>query len=95
VHSTHLQRGCRRREGRGKGNGGASDSGFEVAGALTAPLVHAGDPTRLIFCLETDTGSRATGNEPAEDGCLPARDSFLRLPVSLYIERLRRNVQWL
>jgi hypothetical protein len=41
---------------------GVSGSGFKVNGALTAPTLNAGDPTKLILCLDTDTGADTTGN---------------------------------
>lgn len=41
---------------------GLFDSGFKVNGALTAPLADYGDHTKLILCLDTDTGTQTTGS---------------------------------
>ncbi len=44
------------------GTCGATESGFKINGALTAPTSNAGDPTKLYLCLSTDTGPDTTGS---------------------------------
>ena len=44
------------------GTCGASESGFKINGALTAPTANAGDATMLFLCLSTDTGAGTSGS---------------------------------
>jgi hypothetical protein len=36
--------------------------GIKVVGALTAPTADTGDPTKLVYCLDSDAGPLSNGN---------------------------------